>query len=193
MNAALKLMTADEFLVWSQGQDESWELVGGHPTPRHEGSTEMMTGATERHDLIVTNLIANLHQKLRRGPCRVKTADQATAMPAGNIRRPDVTVDCGPPSPDSLSTTKPTVVIEVLSPSTRLIDLVKKTEEYKTLESLRHIVLMEADTVKVMLWTRIAEGWHLEAFETIDAIMPLTAIGVNIALADAYEGVTLVD
>ena len=191
MNAALKRMTADEFLVWSQQQTDSWEFVSGHPVLRHPGSTDMMTGATERHDRIVTNLIADLHHKLRRGPCRVKTADQATAMPTGNIRRPDVTIDCGPPSPDSLSTTAPTVVFEVLSPSTRLIDLVKKTEEYKTLKSLKHIILMEADIVKVMIWTRNAEGWQLEAFETIEAVLPLTGIGVDLPLTDAYDGVTL--
>ncbi|WP_077356471.1 Uma2 family endonuclease [Brevundimonas sp. LM2] len=86
MNAALKLMTPDAFLDWCQSQEDRWELVDGMP--------RMMTGATRRHDRIVVNLIADLHSKLRGKPCQPNTADVAALMLHGNVRRPDVTVDC---------------------------------------------------------------------------------------------------
>jgi len=48
-DAAPKLMTADEFLVWClDREDGRWELIGGVPV-------RMMTGATQRHDRIVVN------------------------------------------------------------------------------------------------------------------------------------------
>lgn len=129
MSAALKRMTADEFLVWCLDQEGKWELVNGEPVL-------MMADATQAHDQVVTNLIIALGTRLRGGACRPTTDDVAARMTQGNIRRPDVTVDCGPRDPKSLSSSAPTVFFEVLSPSTRAFDFLKKPEEYKRVPTL---------------------------------------------------------
>src|SRR5690348_12021605 len=66
---ARQTMTAAEFLAWDLGQPGRHELVDGVPSA--------MTGARQRHDRVVVNLLAALHRQLRGGPCRAFTADTA--------------------------------------------------------------------------------------------------------------------
>jgi Uma2 family endonuclease len=119
-------MTPEEFLVWCQDQEGRWELVAGVPTLA-------MVGATRRHDTIVVRLIVALDRRLKGGRCTPQTADQAVRTGAASIRRPDVTVDCGPTADDALEASRPTAVFEVLSPSTRKTDRFRKLEEYKAI------------------------------------------------------------
>lgn len=188
MNAALKHMTPDEFLVWCLDQPDRWELVHGIPI-------RMMTGATHGHDDVVVNLIVELGTRLKGKPCRPKTADIAAKMARGNIRRPDVTVDCGTADRKALASAAPTVFFEVLSPSTRTFDQFRKTEEYKAVPTLRHIVLIDPDRPRVWLWSRADEAapWSDQDVEGLEADVPLTAIDVSLPMASIYDGVTLED
>ena len=184
MNAALKHMTPDDFLVWSLDQPDRWELVHGVPI-------RMMTGATRRHDAIVVNLISDLKQQLRGKPCQPNTADVAAIMPVGNVRRPDVTVDCAGLPDKSLVSEAPAAFFEVLSPSTCCIDLVRKAEEYRQVPSLRHILLIEPGSAHVAVWSRTgAESvWTSADFMGLDGTIDLPGIGVQLPLASIYEGI----
>ncbi len=190
-DAALRQMTADEFLDWSQHQEERYEFIDGRPVlkfpPERPG---MMAGATEGHDQIVVNLIALLRNGLRGGPCRAKSADQASRMARGNIRLPDVTIDCGPRQPKSLETAAPTVFFEVLSPSTRRLDLLRKVDEYQRVPTLRHFVLLEPDQARALLWSRDEDGgWASEPVEGLDAALTLPAVSLILPMSEIYEDV----
>ena len=191
MNAIRKLMTGDEFLTWCLDQEGKWELVNGHPVEIDVDPASMMAGAAESHDRIVTNLIIALGARLRGGPCWPKTADQAARIPAGNIRRPDVTVDCGPRAPRSLESTAPSVFFEVLSASTRTFDQIKKPEEYKTVPTLKHFVLLDPNAPRVSIWTRVDGGWSNAEVEGLEFEIALDGVGVSLPLAEIYDGVEL--
>ena len=105
LKAKSQLMTADEFLVWNLSQDEKYELVDGIPVPLHA-----QAGASKGHDKIVVNLIVALGIKLRGGPCGPTTSDQAVRTAIKRIRRPDVTIECGPLQPSSLEVAEPVAV-----------------------------------------------------------------------------------
>src|SRR6202166_1891884 len=81
-----------------------------------------------------------------------------SATPPRTARRPDVSVDCAPPRADSYEAHRPTVVIAVLSPSTRKIDRVTKLEEYRRHPSLRHILLIDPDAAAAKLYSRPHQG-----------------------------------
>lgn len=187
MSAALKLMSADEFLEWSLHQEERYELVNGRPV--------LMTGAKNEHDVIVVNLIAGLHSRLRGGPCRPATADTAARMAHGNVRRPDVTVDRRPPQRGSTESQEPTVFFEVLSPSTRGADLVRKAGEYRLVPTLKHFVLIEPDVLKVLVWSRDAGGGWPEPVELTapEHLIELSTVGVSLPLSEVYAGAPLGD
>lgn len=183
MNApVLKLMKAAEFLDWCLDQEGRWELVRGMPT-------RAMTGATRRHDAIVVRLLAGLHGRLKGGPCSAHTADQALRIDEDTIRRPDVTVDCGPTAANAMESSQPTVAFEVLSPSTHKTDRFRKLEEYKSVASLKHVALIDPDKPIVLLFSRRDDGvWGHEELQGLEAALPLSAIGVELPLAEIYEG-----
>lgn len=188
-DAARQLMSPEEFLDWCEHQEDKYELVDGYPVLKFDNGPNMMAGATERHDQIVINLIQAL-STLRGGPCRVKTGDQAARMTRGNMRRPDVTVDCGPRRPTSHESNAPTVLFEVLSPSTRRIDLLRKTNEYQTLATVKHFVILEPDRPEVIVWSRGDENlWTSEVLKGVDAELLLPAVDVTLSMQAIYQDV----
>ena len=178
--AALPRMTLNEFWDWQDRQDIRYELVDGIPWA--------MAGAQQRHDRIVTNAIAEIVGQLRGSPCAVFTADQTVVTSSANGRRPDVGVDCGPLNGTSMQATSPRVVIEVLSRSTRTLDQVGKLDEYKGVESIEQIVLVDPDEPYVILWSRAAgRTWTQTPLRGLDAVLPLASVGVSLPLAILYE------
>ena len=184
---AMRRMTPAEFYRWPGEEGVRYELVDGFPV-------EAMAGASQRHDRIVVNALATLAGKLRGSPCRPSTADIAIAALNGNIRRPDVSVDCGDMRDTAYEASTPRLVIEVLSTSTRAIDLVRKLEEYRSLPSLTHILLVEPDVPRVLGWHRLpGASWEHIVSEGLDGVIPLDAIGTQLAMAELYDGVTFAD
>ncbi len=188
-DVAQRLMDADEFLVWSEDQEERYELIDGVPVLKFDNGPEMMAGASEAHDQIVINIIQEL-RILRGGPCRVKSADQATRTAVRRVRRPDVTVDCGPRRPDSHESSEPAVLFEVLSPSTRLFDLLKKTDEYQHLPTLRHFVMLEPGEARAFVWTRAEDRtWSSDEVVGLEGVVDLPGIGAALPMTAVYEDV----
>lgn len=183
---ATSLMSVEEFFVWQERQDELYELVDGRPVPR------AMTGATQRHDRVVVNAIVAFGTKLRGGPCRPMTADVATRTRDRRVRRPDMTVDCGPMNGGSVTSGEPVLILEVLSPSTERIDTIVKVDEYKALASLRYILFAEPGAAHVLLYARAEDGtWTDLDHIGLDTTIELPAIGCSVTLSELYSGVPL--
>jgi Uma2 family endonuclease len=175
--------TETEFFAWLQRQEGRHELVNGVP--------RAMTGATQRHDRVTINLLLALGQRLRGTPCRTGSSDTAIRIPNKNIRYPDAAVDCGRFDDNARAATEPTLVAEVLSPSTEVFDQTEKLEEYRSVPSLRHILILDPEQPRVRLHTRGADGaWGSAPFEGLAAEVALTALDISLPLAELYEGLT---
>jgi Uma2 family endonuclease len=88
-----------------------------------QGEVFAMTGASPEHNLIVMNIGASLHGQLKQRPCRVYSSDQRLQLNDGYVY-PDITVVCGKPEfVDGDNLRNPTLIVEVLSPSTADYDL----------------------------------------------------------------------
>jgi len=181
----IRQMSQDEFLAWQTKQERNYELVDGVPVL----PLKMMTGASQAHDRVVVNIIATLHRQLRGGPCRPTTSDLAVRIPAGNIRRPDVTVECGQAHLRDMTVREPRVVCEVLSPSTMSFDRVSKIPEYQTVATISHILLVDTQLPRIDLLSRDADGrWIQNKYVGADARIELPDIDASLSLADVYEG-----
>lgn len=177
-------MSVDAFFAWQDAQAERYELVAGVPV-------RMMAGARNVHDDIVVNVLALLRAALRGTGCRPFTGDGSVETLPGQIRRPDVGVDCGPRDPDALKAAEPRVVVEVLSPSTRDFDAFEKVAEYRTLRTLDHILLIEPNAAEIRLWSRDADRTWVEArILGLDGLVALTALGIALPASEIYDGVT---
>ena len=175
--------TLDAFFAWQERQDERYELVGGFPL-------KLMAGASNAHDRIVVNLLAELRNQLRGAPYRPFTGDGSVETYPGQIRRPDVGVDCGRFDPAGYKAAEPRVVAEVLSPSTRDFDAFAKLAEYQAVETMAHIFLVEPNGAEVALWSRHEAGaWIASRVEGLAGAVQLPAIGAVLAMSEIYEGI----
>jgi Uma2 family endonuclease len=173
--------TEEQFFAWGKGQEGRYELVDGQP--------RAMVGATQRHDRVTTNLLGMLYNRLRGSACRPGSSDTAIRIPNGNIRYPDVTVDCGRFEEMARAATEPTLVIEVLSPSIAIFDQTEKLEEYRTVPSLRHILMIDPEQPRLRLHTRGEDGhWTSAPHAGLDTEVALPVLGITLPLAELYEG-----
>ncbi|MBT9293025.1 Uma2 family endonuclease [Prosthecodimorpha staleyi] len=177
----IRRMSVDEFLAWEPGDGERYELVDGQP--------RAMTGARIRHDRIVRRVLRLLEDRTAGGPCEPFSSDIGIHTPRGDLRRPDVTVDCGPRDPDDTVARRPVVVVEVLSPSTKHYDLLVKIIDYKAIPSLRHILFVEPDDLRAILYSRSPDGsWTELSLIGADTEVDLAAIGARVRLGALYGG-----
>jgi Uma2 family endonuclease len=175
--------TIAEFFEWQLRQTERYELVGGFPV-------RMMAGARNVHDDIVVNLIAELRNQLRGGPCRPFTGDGSLETIPGQIRRPDAGVDCGRRDPTGLMAVEPKMVAEVLSPTTRDFDAFEKLAEYRQVEGLEHILLIEPNAAEIVLWSRDEQHvWQRKPVRGLEEVIELPSLKLKLALSEIYDGV----
>src|SRR5438105_11912 len=142
--------TAEQYLALEREADYKSEYVNGQ--------IYAMSGASREHNLIAFNLITALGTQLRGRPCEGYGGDMRVKVsPTGMYTYPDVSVVCGEPHFDDAqldTLTNPTVIIEVLSPSTELFDRGGKFAHYRTLQSLSDYVLVAQDKMQVEHFVR---------------------------------------
>jgi len=160
----------------------------------YQGDVYAMTGGSIVHNVIVANVVSRLHQQLRGKSCTVYPSDLRLKIEAtGLYTYPDVLVICGAPHTADRrndTATNPTVLIEVLSPSTESYDRGKKFQHYRSIDSLQEYLLIAQDGVHVEQYIRQEGGeWLLREFTRIDGVVHLASIECTLALAEVYEKV----
>jgi Uma2 family endonuclease len=155
-----------------------------------------MSGTSENHSLICTNIIMSLGNQLRKRPCKVHGSDlRVKPKTRTSFFYPDVTVICG----DSQfvgsgvpNLTNPTLVIEVLSPSTEQKDRGVKATAYRQTESLQDYLFVSQLSAHIEHYHRMPNGhWELIDYKGLDTIIDLPSISCTLALEDVYEKVDL--
>ncbi len=157
-----------------------------------DGVVYAMAGARNAHNIIKDNTHFFLHARLRGMSCRPHGSDTKVRIHLPNQMRfyyPDVQVVCEPnPLQDSFQD-RPIALFEVLSRGTRRIDEGEKKDAYLTIPSLHIYALIDQETPAVVLFRRSGDGFAREVYEGLDTILPLTEIGIELPLAEIYEGI----
>lgn len=180
---AVRRMTANEFLAWNEGQEQRHELVDGIPVA--------MAGARRRHDRVVVNVLVALGGHLGVGQCHPFSSDTAVRISDYQIRYPDAGVDCGTFQDEKLEAAEPRLVVEVLSDTTRAFDMLEKLEDYKSVPSLRHIILVDTDEPKLIQWARTHEGaWESQVLEGPEAAIAVPDFDFVLPVRVLYAGLT---
>jgi Uma2 family endonuclease len=174
MSASLKPLTVDEFLARERAQEFRYEFDGIQPVA--------MTGGRFNHARTITRLTTALGMRLR--PTCEALGSELKVLRLSRVRYPDASVVCQAPETDD-DTVEPTIVFEVLSPSTALTDRRVKAAEYGAVPSIMAYVMLETGLPEVTVRCR-SNAWEVETFEGLDAVLPLPEIGVTIPLAAVY-------
>jgi Uma2 family endonuclease len=181
MNLALrKPMTLAEFLDWEERQPMRYEFDGVRPVA--------MTGGTYGHSAIQRNLAIAVGGRLRGKPCQFHGSDLKFQVADGHVRYPDGMVVCSPVDRTATVIYDPVVVFEVLSPSTTRDDRIVKAREYQATPSVQRYIMLEQDSVNAVVYSRSGDTWTHEIL-VADSKLALPEIGVDLPLAELYEGV----
>ena len=161
---------------------------------RHEyiaGEIFAMTGASVRHNIIALNLATALRTHLRGSPCRaLMEGVKLYLKKERSYFYPDVMVTCESRllelDAQMQIVDSPTLIIEVLSPSTEGIDRREKLRAYRTLPSLKEYALVSQDECKLELYRRRGDiGWDIITFEPGDAV-EFASVELQMPIADVY-------
>ncbi|MDR3637375.1 MAG: Uma2 family endonuclease [Isosphaeraceae bacterium] len=179
-------LTPEEYLVLERKAEFKSEYDNGY--------VYAMSGASRKHNLVAGNLYREISTQLRGRPCESFMSDmRVRANATGLFSYPDLAVVCGEPrfldkEVDTLL--NPTVIVEVLSPSTEVYDRGRKFAHYRRMRSLQEYVLIAQDKVLVERYTRQGEeDWLLTELSRLDDVLRLDSIGCQVPPREIYERV----
>jgi len=158
------------------------------------GLVVAMSGNTYPHVLIVDNLVLELNGQLRGKPCRMSSSQLKVKVElTGDYFYPDLVGICGSPAfepPGQLTLLNPSLIIEVLSPSTEAYDRGQKFLNYQQIPSLQEYLLVAQDEPRVELYTRGPNSaWTYKMAAGPNATLTLASIDCSAVLADVYRDV----
>ncbi len=183
--AALKLkaMSAEQYLDEEQARTFKYEYV--------DGQVYALAGATDRHNRIVMNLSGQLWTATRKGPCQVYSSDMKLRVQTELTERfyyPDVMVTCAEHDTHELYKVAPSLLVEVMSPSTQGVDRREKLQAYQSIPALQDYLIVSTDEKHVERYRRDdTEGWWLHEYRE-DGTLKLPYPGLDLTLNDIYEG-----
>jgi Uma2 family endonuclease len=183
MSTALRrTMTREDFLAWAEGQEGRYEFDGTQPVA--------MTGGTNNHGTITSNLHGQLYVRLRGKRCRPMTAEGGGVATVGEkVRFPDATVTCSPIPGAERLIPDPVVVFEVLSATSEQTDQTIKKLEYQAVPSIRRYILIDQTKVALTVhWRNDGGAWQTAPLAA-GGVLELPEIGISIPINDLYEGV----
>jgi Uma2 family endonuclease len=183
MNIPLrKAWTLDEFFSWAETQPTRYEFDGVQPVA--------MTGGSLAHGTILRNLGRELSTRLRRQRCQPFGPDVGVATVGSAVRYPDGLITCSPQDLTSHLVVGVVVVVEIISPSRT--DRLVKVREYAAVASILRYVLLESTTIGVTVHERKQpdEPWQTSTLTSVEEILRMPEVGIEIPVADLYEGLS---
>ncbi len=180
-------ISADDYLKAERDAAEKHEY--------YQGEIFAMSGASVKHNRVFSNLFIDIGQKLKAKECRPYGSDLRIHIPQNTLYTyPDISIICGEPelTDEHVDTaTNPTVIIEILSQSTRNYDRGTKFKLYRDIESLKEYILVDSLAVSIEVFSKNEINiWQLHEYKTIDDNLFSTGLNITISLKDIYEGIS---
>ena len=165
--------TVEQYLEMERASEEKHEYL--------DGEIYLMSGASANHNLIVGTLLGILYNQLRQRPCVYFPSDMRVKVSnTGLYTYTDISVVCEPPQLESDpqdTLLNPTLMVEVLSPSTESYDRGKKFQHYRALKSLHEYLLISQDSARIERHLRQPNNeWLLTDAAGLDAMLELPSI-----------------
>lgn len=178
--------TIEEYLEMENEAPEKHEYFGGE--------IFAMSGAKMSHNEISSNLIMLTRSRLKGKNCKSYGSDARIHIEANTLfTYPDISIVCGDVltlNNDDMNVLNPSVIIEVLSPSTKNYDRGEKFRLYRDIPALREYILVDSESVDIEAF-RLNENqrWELEEYNLPGEQLYIKAIGEYFSISEIYDGV----
>ncbi len=181
-------MSIEEYLEMENAADEKYEY--------YKGEIFAMSGAKVPHNTITGNLFIALGQQLKGKKCKPYNSDQRIHIPSNTLfTYPDISIICGEITTlndDDYNVLNPTVIIEVLSKSTKNYDRGEKFKLYRDIASLKEYMLVDSQSIHIEIFRLNENGyWELEEYNSLTDIVSIKAIDETVSLSEIYDGVRI--
>ena len=179
LNVAIKQgISEDDYLLGELSSEIKHELI--------DGVAYAMAGASKNHERIIINVFSQLLPLLQNSSCEAYSSNVKVKV-GENFFYPDAMVVCEDRSENPYYTESPTVLVEVLSSSTRRMDQTIKRLAYQSIPCLQELILIEQDFVDVEVCRR-SNDWLSRHYFLGDEFM-LESVGLTLSVADIYRRV----
>ena len=179
--------TLDDYFELEKSTNEKFEFW--------KGEVWSMSGASYKHNLIVSNLNVEIGLQLREKDCNVFPSDMRVKVPVRPpYRYPDLTALCGKAEIENVKgldlLVNPNLIIEVLSESTEGFDRGDKFSRYKSIESFSEYLLIAQHRPHVSQFVRHGDGfWMQTEYNDLEAEINLESVPCKLTLTAIYRGV----
>ena len=158
------------------------------------GNVFAMAGGTPNHNRITVNVASLFNAQFRGGPCEVFSTNLRVQVEKNiHYTYPDVVVVCGDvklADGRSDTITNPTVIVEVLSESTRDYDRGSKFTAYRGIETLTDYILIDQDTVHIEYFSKEPDSiWRLREYFSPREFVEIKSAGAVLPIEAIYERV----
>ncbi|MCA9836013.1 MAG: Uma2 family endonuclease [Trueperaceae bacterium] len=173
-------LSPEDYLVFEAQSETRHEYIGG--------TLHAMAGGTIRHNRISLN-IAAYFLSIAPEACRVYQEGMKLRVAENVFYYPDVMVVCHKPEQNPYFETEPCILVEVLSQSTKDIDLREKMLSYKSLPSAELYLIVDTERLAVRQYWRDGEGkWQLQEHAG-DGDIALPCLSGVLSLPQIYRNV----
>ena len=180
-------MTLEEYLEFDYNAEGRYEYF--------DGEVIEMSGGSPEHSLLGNRIDFLLQRELIKRNCPVYNSEVQIKVPA---KLPycyaDVSALCSKPIYEDAGNQKllvnPTLIVEVLSPSTEKYDRDLKFKAYKSIESLREYLLISQDQKFVTLYTKHNERFWFQSEYVEDETLKLESLECELSVDEIYQGIT---
>ncbi|MEI9810471.1 MAG: Uma2 family endonuclease [Bacteroidota bacterium] len=181
-------ISPEEYLEMERAADEKHEY--------YKGEVFAMSGASVRHNDVVYNINGIIIPFLKGKNCKIYGSDLRIHIPENTLYTyPDFSIVCGKPETTDTYTdnvTNPSVIIEVLSKSTKNYDRGTKFHLYRGIRTLKEYILVDSTSVGVEVYTRQDDNsWKLTDFRQLSDSFYISTIGLTLFLKDIYDDVNI--
>lgn len=162
----------------------------------YKGEIFAMSGAKVPHNAVTGNFFIAVGQKLKGKRCKPYGSDLRIHIQSNTLfTYPDISIICGEIitlNNDDYNVLNPSVIIEVLSKSTKNYDRGEKFKLYRDIQTLKEYILVDSETIHIEVF-RLNENnhWELEEYDSIENVLFIKAIDEKIAISEIYEGVNI--
>jgi len=180
------IVSASDYLIMERASTEKHEF--------YRGEVSAISGAGIQHNIIFSNTFGILSNQLKGKNCRPFGSDLRIHIPLNSLYTyPDISVVCGKiETTDNTFDTiiNPSIIIEILSATTRDYDKGGKFALYRDITSLKEYIIIDSEQVAVEKFIRNMDGsWQLTEFKQLTESFTIETVAISLLLKDLYEGV----